>query len=538
MKIKSINILDCTLRDGGYYNNWDFSYTLINKYLDVMSTLKINYVELGFRSFDNFKYKGSCAYTSDEFIDQIDIFRNIKIGVMINASEVLNHELGIHKAISLLFKNSNKSRVSVVRIACHFQELNGAIKCGSILKKKGYKVGINLMQISERSDEEINKFLTLVSKNPPDVIYFADSMGSMDSKQIKKTIGLIKNKWHGAFGIHAHDNMGQALTNSLTALREGATWVDCTVTGMGRGAGNVKTELLISEIFDLNFLSQNLSQLLSLIKNYFEPMKQKYDWGPNTYYYLAGKYGIHPTFIQEMLSDTRYNPEDVISVIDYLNQKGGKKFNSQDLENARYFYSKKPVGTWAPKNLIRGRDVLILGSGPNLSNHINAVEKYIQKNKPFVIALNAQQTINEKFINIRAASHPIRILADLNTLKKLPQPLAIPISLLPETFKKKFSGKKLLDFGISIQSKKFIFKQYFATVPSSIVVSYALSIATSGKANKILIAGFDGYGLDDPRQNEMQSLLKDYFNTKNSIKIFSLTKSNYDIPSLSIYSIL
>ena len=239
-----------------------------------------------------------------------------------------------------------------------------------------------------------------------------------------------------------------------------------------------------------------------------------------------------------MLSDTRYNPEDVISVIDYLNQKGGKKFNSQDLENARYFYSKKPVGTWAPKNLIRGRDVLILGSGPNLSNHINAVEKYIQKNKPFVIALNAQQTINEKFINIRAASHPIRILADLNTLKKLPQPLAIPISLLPETFKKKFSGKKLLDFGISIQSKKFIFKQYFATVPSSIVVSYALSIATSGKANKILIAGFDGYGLDDPRQNEMQSLLKDYFNTKNSIKIFSLTKSNYDIPSLSIYSIL
>lgn len=93
-------------------------------------------------------------------------------------------------------------------------------------------------------------------------------------------------------------------------------------------------------------------------------MQAKYGWGTNPYCYLTGKYGIHPTYIQEMLSDSRYSDEDPLAVIEHLRQVGGKSFSVQTLETGRHFYSGEPSDTWAPASLIAGREVLVLGSGP------------------------------------------------------------------------------------------------------------------------------------------------------------------------------
>ncbi|MFM9160977.1 MAG: hypothetical protein ACKOPK_24425 [Dolichospermum sp.] len=81
-----VKLIDCTLRDGGYYNVWDFNTQLIKEYLQAMSAISVDYVELGFRSFDSNGFKGGCAYTTDNFISQFDIPDNLKIGVMVNAS--------------------------------------------------------------------------------------------------------------------------------------------------------------------------------------------------------------------------------------------------------------------------------------------------------------------------------------------------------------------------------------------------------------------------------------------------------------------
>ena len=85
-------------------------------------------------------------------------------------------------------------------------------------------------------------------------------------------------------------------------------------------------------------------------------MKIKYGWGTNSYYYLAGKHGIHPSYIQEMLSDKRYGVEDILAVIEHLREEDGKKFNVDTLEGALKFYSGETRGTWAPaKNHERPR---------------------------------------------------------------------------------------------------------------------------------------------------------------------------------------
>ena len=107
--MKNIKILDCTLRDGGYYNNWDFSREVVNDYLTAMSKVSMDYVELGFRSFQTRDFKGPTWYTTDNYLDSLAIPKNLTVGVMVNASELISHPSGFSKAIKLMFKHSKKS---------------------------------------------------------------------------------------------------------------------------------------------------------------------------------------------------------------------------------------------------------------------------------------------------------------------------------------------------------------------------------------------------------------------------------------------
>lgn len=532
-------LLDCTLRDGGYYNNWDFSKDLIDDYLKAMHAARVDVVELGLRSLKNEGFKGACAFTTDSFIRGLEIPQGLVVGVMVNATELLMDELPLEVALERLFPEpASSSPVAVVRIACHVHEFSKALPASSWLKERGFIVGFNLMQVADRSQEEIENLSLLASNWPLDALYFADSMGSMDPSQTAQIIGLLRKHWPGPLGIHTHDNMGMALQNTLRALDEGVTWLDSTVTGMGRGPGNAKTEYLAFELAQVRENACNLVPLTSLIQRVFKPMQHRCGWGTNTYYYLAGKYGIHPSYIQEMLGDSRYSEEDILAVIEHLRVEGGKKFSLNTLDAARHFYQGPPRGTWQPASLLKGREVLLLGTGPGVAAHREALEAYIRKARPFVLALNTQAQISADLIDARVACHPVRLLADCEAHTQLPQPLITPASMLPLDVQNALQGKQLLDFGLVVQEGTFDFSGYYSVLPTSLVIAYALAIATCGQANRISLAGFDGYGSDDPRNLEMNKLLKLYAEHIDAAPLTSITPTCYDIPAKSVYGLI
>lgn len=534
--MNNIKLLDCTLRDGGYYNSWDFDTSLIQDYLNSMAEISVDYVELGLRGFNKDGFKGACAYTTDKYIKNLVIPEGIKIGVMVNANDLVKYPDGIEMALSKLFVPASESPVSLVRIACHVHEFEQALPAASWLKNQGYMVGFNLMQIADRSEEEIKNLAYAASQYPLDVLYFADSLGSLSPEDTAQIIQSIRQVWQGPLGIHTHDNMGYALANSMRAVEEGVTWIDGTVTGMGRGPGNAKTEYLAIELEEHRNVSSNITPLMKLIEGYFKPLQQRCGWGTNTFYYLAGKYGIHPTYIQEMLSDSRYIEEDILAVIEYLKSEGGKKFNINTLDAARNFYSGDPTGTWKPVDVISNKEVLIIGTGPSIVKHRQALEDYIRSKQPYVIALNTQSQISSDLIDVRAACHPVRLLADSSLHTTLPQPLIIPASMLSHNINKAFSGKKLLDFGISIQENTFKFDANFCVLPNSLVFAYALAIAASGNASRILLAGFDGYGADDPRTSEINNLLNTFTQVPNTPPVISITQTQYKISTSTVYA--
>lgn len=518
-KDKKIIKLDCTLRDGGYYNNWDFEPKLIEDYLAAMVAAKIDVVELGFRFIENNGFKGPCAFSKDNFLKSIQIPKKLKVSIMINASDILS-EIGMIESLKKLFpKSSKNSPVDIVRIACHFHEVKQILPATKWLSDNGYIVGVNLMQISERSKKEIEEFCIIAKKFPISVLYFADSLGSINDTDIIKITQCFKKFWNGPIGIHTHDNMGLALKNTVCALKNGVTWLDSTVSGMGRGPGNARTEELVIELKKDTSEIINIVPLIDLIDNYFKPLKIKYEWGTNPFYFLSGKFGIHPTYVQEMLQDTSYSNEDILAVLYYLHKNDGKKFQNKILVTAKNFFSEEPKGSWEPKKLLNKKDVLIIGSGPSVSKNKDAIERFISNFNPIVIGLNAQDIINSNLINLRVASHPVRILSDYQMHLKYKQPLVLPFSMLSNEIKKIYSKKNILDFGAAIVPKEFQFYKSHCILPNSLVLGYALAIIESGHANNIFMAGFDGYSYGDPRNDAIENLMNLYFeNIKDKTK--------------------
>jgi 4-hydroxy 2-oxovalerate aldolase len=502
-----------------------------------MKAAQVDVVEIGFRFLKNEGFKGACAYTTDNFLDSLFIPSGLKVAVMMNGADLCT-DIGCFGALERLFPSSAaETHVDLVRFACHFHELRKALPAAGWLKERGYRVGFNLMQIADRTKAEVQELTAMASDWPIDVLYFADSMGSMTPDDTARMVSWLREGWRGDLGIHTHDNMGLALANTLRAQLEGVTWLDATVTGMGRGPGNARTEELAIEAEALRSRRANLVPLMALIRQTFGPMKAQYGWGTNPYYYLAGKYGIHPTYIQEMIGDARYDDEDILAVTDHLRAEGGKKFSFDSLDSARQFYRGEPRGTWKPAELMADREVLILGTGPGVAAHASALKSYVQRAKPLVLALNTQSAIDSSLIDLRIACHPVRLLADAEAYSELPQPLITPASMLPDHLLAVLQGTELLDFGLGIQTGRFEIHDTHCIAPTSLVLAYALTVATSGKAAQILLAGFDGYPPGDMRNDEMNRLLSSYKYFFPSMELLSITASAYDLVQKSIYGI-
>jgi 4-hydroxy 2-oxovalerate aldolase len=161
----------------------------------------------------------------------------------------------------------------------------------------------------------------------------------------------------------------------------------------------------------------------------------------------------------------------------------------------------------------------------------------VKARKPYVIALNANEVIENSLINARVACHPVRLLADCKQYQALPQPLICPASMLPDDVKAGLDGAELFDYGIQVIENEFQFGDLSCTVPTGLVIAYALAIAAGGEAKSISIAGMDGYEADDPRNIELDNILDLYIKANGSVTIKAITPSRLRLPKGSVYQL-
>lgn len=528
-----INILDCTLRDGGYYNRWDFNKDMVSDYLDVMSKSEITYVELGLRQIRTDRFLGPHAYSTAAYLSRLDMPKGPTYGVMIDAKTVLQEELNQEDCIDLLFKESKDELIELVRVAAHFKEVEKCQPMLKRLKEKGYKVGLNIMQSSLYESAEISRVAALMdSWSLIDVVYFADSLGSMLPKDVKRVFEAINSEWSGEIGFHAHNNMGQALGNVNVAIELGCTWVDATVTGMGRGAGNAETEYLLQQSHILQD-KYDPSYMVNLITKHFEQLKKESGWGPSIAYYQGAILGLHPTYVQELCTDPSFDKELLPKVLaDLGNIESPQVFDKFILNQVKSKIqpNSQMVDGNSVEKFLQGREVLLVAQTEDSIGYKDAIMDYISAKNSVLISINHPMEKLDIPYNFVAISHNEKYREDALRYENSEYSYIGP--------QKMFSDSRIKiahDYGVSLEPGVFENCKSYVKIPYRLTLAYAVGFCLDAGVESIKLVGFKGYSSDDPRQKEMQLFLN--ILASNNIQIESLTPTSFAIQERSIYAI-
>ena len=285
---EKIKVLDCTIRDGGLINNHDFDHRFVRAVYKALSEAGVDYMEIGYKNSKRLfspKEFGKWKFCDDDDIKKVvdGIESQTKISIMVDVDRVDIEDV----------KPQKESPVDMIRVATYVKDIDKAIFLVNHFAEKGYETTVNIMAISKALDNELTEALQQLEKeSKAKVIYIVDSFGALYQETteflIKKAKGIIKSK---EIGIHAHNNQQLAFGNTIEAIIHDANFVDGTVYGLGRAAGNCPLELILGFLKNPKF---DIRPVLDLISKEFIPLRDKIEWGYIIPYAITGILDEHP----------------------------------------------------------------------------------------------------------------------------------------------------------------------------------------------------------------------------------------------------
>lgn len=352
-----MKILDCTLRDGGYYTNWDFSAKLVDEYILAMNALPVDYLEVGYRNNPSSEYLGKFGYSPVSELEHIRSISSKKIAIMLNEKNTTQADL------DKLLKPIQNS-VDMVRLAVDPKNFDRAVKLAEAVKNMGFEVGFNTMYMSKWS-KEYDGFLQKLSRinSIADLFCMVDSFGGVTPEIVAEIYHEVKSVTTCPIGFHGHNNLQMGLINTITAKKLGVDFVDATVMGMGRGAGNLNIELLLTYLNSHEQLDVDFNVLGNLISS-FSSLMEQYRWGTNLPYMLAGANNIPQKEVMDWVTNRVYSFNSVVRALD--NRK------NNEIDNAKF-----PVMKWERPF----EKVIVVGGGCNVIEHESAIKEYVKKHQ-------------------------------------------------------------------------------------------------------------------------------------------------------------
>lgn len=292
-----IKVLDCTVRDGGLINQWQFSDDFVKKVFLALSRAGVDYMEIGYKSSEKYfsrKEHGAWKFCTEDDLKKIvgSIETKMKLSAMADIGRIDAEDI----------PPKSESVLDMIRVACYVKEVDKAISLAHHCLDKGYETTINLMAVSKVLERDLDEALDDLAKSHVPVVYLVDSFGAMYSEQIhflaKKYFAALPGK---DLGIHTHNNQQLAFANTIEAIIAGVNRIDATLYGMGRGAGNCPLELLLSFLKNPKF---DIRPLIEAIQEIFIPLKAEIEWGYHIPYMVTGILNEHPrSGIKAMAAD-------------------------------------------------------------------------------------------------------------------------------------------------------------------------------------------------------------------------------------------
>lgn len=508
-----MKILDCTLRDGGYYTNWDFSDDVVTAYIHATNILPIDYIEIGYRSNPSTEYLGKYGYSPLSVLRKLQETSTKKIAVMLNEKSTAVDDLErLVKPIA--------GCVDMIRLAVDPQNFDRAVELVSAVKSYGFEVGFNLMYMSKW--DEYDGLLPRLHKldGVVDIFNMVDSFGSLTPDEVKDIFAKVRDNTSAPIGFHGHDNLQLSFINTLTAIGCDADSVDATILGMGRGAGNLKMELLLTHLAK-DSLEVDFNTLGDVVMA-FQPLLEKYNWGTSLPYILAGANSIPQKEVMTWVTNRTYSFNSIIRALD------NRRNNVAD--NARM-----PV--------LQGRrasSVMLIGGGQSVVEHKDAIIEYLVS-RPEVAVVFVTARYAALFAQIPNARYYCLVGNEAKRMKStLPAECYKGVCILapfPRTM-----GTEIPEYAkkTTYELPAITFTSQYADSCTAVGLQTAIELG----AEDVYIAGYDGYsgGVLAEKESELTKenrALFAAFKAHSHSRVVSLTPTLYEeMEIVSIYQYL
>jgi 4-hydroxy 2-oxovalerate aldolase len=481
-----------------------------------MEELPIDYIEVGYRSIPLKGYLGKYFYCPIYVLEELkSLMPSKKLVIILNEKDIRAEHVE-----ELLIPI--KPYVTLIRMAVDPNNFERAITLAKSVKKLGFEVAFNVMYMSNWKNDP--SFLDLLEglDDTLDYFYMVDSFGGILPEEVRDIIKLVKSKTSVTLGFHGHDNLHMGLINTITALEEGCDIIDATITGMGRGAGNLKTELLLTYLESKQKIDFNYNVLGSVVAG-FEDLKKDYDWGTSLPYMFSGAYSLPQKDVMEWVGMNRYSLNSILNALNNKKLVVKDNFKLPVLDKESSF-----------------KTAIILGGGKSVEIHKEAIIKYAESKKDFcLIHAGIKNALNFKSLDCKQLFSLVgveneQLLNQIDVSKETNLMFTFP------PYPRKM--------GVSVPSQIRLLAKELASIEftdSSTDSPFVVAIQTAIDlgVREVLLIGFDGYDTDINKNQfslaqENQNIINDLLKIDN-YSALSLSPTKYEnIQLTSIYSLI
>lgn len=523
-----IQILDCTLRDGGYVNDWHFTERQARDTVTDLINAGIEIIECGFLD----QKTTPCGWTTrfskikdlNDFLSQIDKKNKEQMLVaMINFGE---YDLD-------LLPNVKDTEIDGIRLAFHRHRMHEVFDEAKKIVDKGYKLFIQPMTTNSYSPEELELLFNQLKQIEIYAVYIVDTQGSMYGNNLARLIEIFcKNlKEHIHIGFHSHNNLQLSYANAIEFCNllmqyDREIIVDASIYGMGRGAGNLNTELFVDYLNKFYQGHYQIDKILSLIDRYYYAFYKEFGWGYSIFHYLSASFGCHPNYASFLFNKKHLLMQDIKKVLSLISDDKKNEFDKQYIEELYYSYNTKRTCETQMPLFDKNKKVLLLGSGKSLLTKIRDIQK--NREQYTIVAMNYMP--NELDVDY----------VFFTSIKRY------------DFFSKQIGGDQMIfSSNIANEESKYLldYSQYvqidglgYCDISIVMFINYLISIGR----DEIYLAGIDGFNVDrisesycyDERdrivdkeaiQKINQDLLNFFIHVSKKAKLIFLTESFFKI---------
>lgn len=386
----NIKVLDCTLRDGGYVNDWNFGKKSILKIIDNLIKTNVNYIEIGFlenTDNDNNKSLYNNTFIVENLIKNINK-KNTKIAVMLNFKDYTE---------DLIYPKTHDAKLDTIRISFKKHEIENVIEKADEIKKMGYEIFLNPTNIETYSKTELIELIKLINNLKPNTFAIVDTNGVLKENSLNEIFKIVNHNLNKNISLcfHSHNNLQLSFSNAqclMKICKDRELIIDSTVFGMGRGAGNLCTELLTQYINDHYDGNYAIVPILKIIDEEINPIFAKTPWGYSVPYYLAAVNHCHPNYAK-YLADKQTIPVEIINNLLKSIPKEQKSTYNKELIKQIYLDNFSNIiddnkTVEKIKNALQNKNILILAPGATIIKEKDKIKAFIEKHYPYIISLN------------------------------------------------------------------------------------------------------------------------------------------------------